>query len=445
MIDARRVTMRGLSLMFVACVLLSCVAEAPGRGDSGVAGMDGGGMDARVDSGGGSGGTDDDAATDDDAGGSACLSDMDLRTGAQCGEKAEGYFAIKLVHDVWWAGVPTRDPGRGKIELFALAKVDSVCSDGSAGVSTIKACGMQLPVFTSDVNCEAYQLEIPDSAWESTRMPRLTAEWRATGFASSALWDFGTTTGLFGIDLQNEARDVAWPTPREAAMVRCSAGTGLDCLVDHDADGSPGITVTVRDDATVYSYSTPSESGIAQADTDTHYGQCSYGNAFQHRGMPTIADISAGGGPFNPPRATTLQVGLRARFGGGGVIASDCVSGTEETPAATFESRALTCAVDPATLPPPHGLTHDERHETGDYTCFPYEALFVDDNLPVYRALSAGEVPGESAAPNGWVRVGRDIDRSPSSGSKSAFVRLGALTAAEPTCATVRNVVFPEL
>jgi hypothetical protein len=53
----------------------------------------------------------------------ACATTNDIRTGAQCAATVDGWFAIKSILDVWWQGIPTRDPGRGIIDIYLLAKV----------------------------------------------------------------------------------------------------------------------------------------------------------------------------------------------------------------------------------------------------------------------------------------------------------------------------------
>jgi hypothetical protein len=368
-----------------------------------------------------------------------CQSDMDIRTGMMCAEEAEGWFAIKIKVDVWWQGTPVRDPGRGDIDVYLLGKLEDVCNDGSNGRGTIKACGTVLPPFTSDVACDAFQIEFPNEIWESPMMPRFTTTGRTTAFEPGGILTLDSTLGLVGIDLMDATQNDpgGFPTAADTGTFACEAGTGEQCFPDHDNDMHPGITIRLRNDAATYM-------------GPYGDGKCTNGTEYKYRGSPTTADIGAGGGAGGGIRAVKVRIGLRTKFGGAGAIGSDCMSGTGDSDAQYLDSRAWECEVDPATLPPgnpsdPLAPPRDPRLDSMDYTCAINEAMFVDENVPAYQVLAKGAMPGDSMPPLGWAAASRDIPKDASEGPRSAIVRLGSLTDAEPSCEMVRTAAFPEL
>lgn len=354
-----------------------------------------------------------------------CESEADIRTGMACDEAAEGWFAIKTVADVWWDGSSTRDPGRGDIEIYLLGRLEDVCNDGSNGKGTIKACGTVLPPFTSDVACDAFQIEFPDAIWDSPMMPRFTTTGSTTAFTPGGLLTLNAATGLLGVDLMDGQEEGAWPGAAMTAMFPCEAGTGADCFPDHDGDGEAGITINLRHDEAVYV-------GPLQN------GKCTSGADYKYRGAPTNGlDIGAGGGAGGGVRALNVRIGLRSRLGGAGLIAEDCMSGVGESTVDFLDSRALECIIDPMTL-----VAGDPRIASMDHDCTAAEATFVDENVPLYQVLPKDAVPGATMLPLGWGLAARDIDKSPSEGPKSALVRLGSNSDPEPSCETVRTATF---
>jgi hypothetical protein len=350
-----------------------------------------------------------------------------------CAEEAEGWFAIKTVIDVWWQGTPVRDPGRGDIEVYLLGRLEEVCSDGSNGKGTIKACGTVLPPFTSDVACDAFQIEFPNELWESDKMPRYTTTGSTTAFEPGGLLTLNSALGLVGIDLMDSEQDTpgGFPTAQETTSFGCdwedgSMHTGKECFPDHDGDGHPGVTIRLRTDGANY---------VGPYDT----GKCTSGADYKYRGAPTSADITAGGGAGGGVRAQYVRIGLRTKLGGAGEIGPDCMSGVGDSQANYLDSRAWECLVDPASLPE-GDTTHPENK------CIEgVEDVFVDENVPVYQVLAKDAVPGDSMVPAGWLLAGRDIDKAPSVGPRSALVRLGSLADTEPSCEMVRTAAYPAL
>lgn len=360
-----------------------------------------------------------------------CSGGADIRTGSMCADAAEGWFAIKTKIDVWWQGTPVRDPGRGDIEVYLLGKLEDVCDDGSNGRGTIKACGTVLPPFTSDVACDAFQIQFPNEIWESPMMPRYTTTGSTTAFEPGGILTLNSALGLVGIDLMDATQDQpsGFPTAAQTGTFACEAGTGVQCFPDHDNDGKPGITIQLRNDAATYVG--PYQNGKCTAAGGTDY---------KYRGSPTFSDIGAGGGAGGGIRAIKVRIGLRTRLGGAGAIGADCMSGVGDSQADYLDSRAWECEVDPATLPP-----GDARMGGSDFACTTAEAQFVDENVPAYRVLAKGAMPGDSMPPLGWVLAGRDIPKTASAGPRSALVRLGSLSDPEPSCEAVRTAAYPAL
>lgn len=412
-------------------------------GTGGTGGISGTGGAAGIAGTGGTGGISGTGGIGGTGGVPACQTNDDLKTGSLCADAAQGWFAIKNDLDVWWQGIPTRDPGRGNILIYLLAKMENVCSDGSAAEITIKACGTRLPPFTSDVACDAFQIQFPDSIWDSPTMPRFHTYGSTTGFNPGDILQVSRTTGLVGIDLMNGTEDGAWPTSMMTGSFRCENGTGERCFPDHDNDGKPGISIVIRSDEAIYT-------------SDLDSGTCSTGTPYRYRGAPTGAFIDAGGGGGGGIRAARVQIGIRTRISGQGTIGNDCASGNGPAMADFLDSRAYSCEVTPSSLPtgPTQGtpfMTADPRIATMNYACTGAEAQFVDDNVPIYIVLQQGQVPGDSKRPNGWSPnpfnnfLDRDIKRHRSMGPRSAIVRLGDLAGPEPSCATVRDVSYPGL
>lgn len=335
----------------------------------------------------------------------------DLDAGASVATP-DGWFAAMMTLDVWWPGQPLTDPGRGEIEIDTLSRVDD------AG-TTIKVCGITLPTYTSDGFCDAYQLTIPDEAWDSPTMPRFTA--RSIDDADAGNITLAAATALIGIDFLNGEEDGDWPTSNRTGQVACEAGIGRPCFPDHDNDSFDGVTAHFRIDGAMYTGPYGS-------------GSCTNGQPYTYGGSITVINLGGGGGGFGAgPRADRVRLGLRTRVLGPGASDSDCT--------ANVDLRAYDCTIDPTTLPT--GYTRPATGTTPENACVDHEAQLVDDLMPAYRVLARGQAPGESMPPLGWVMASRDIDKRPSTGSRSAFVRLADLAGAEPTCAQVRAAAFP--
>ncbi len=322
-----------------------------------------------------------------------------------CKDNSTGIFAIKVVVDVWWQDdiePPLVDSGRGPITVYLRGDLKDVCPDGSNGVGTIKGCGTELPAFRSDVNCEAFQIEIPDEIWDVPTMPTFTTTGSTTGFNPGDVLSLATATGLVGIDLM--AENGAWPTPDQTGSFPCMAGTGAQCFPDDDDDKKPGITIRMG------------KIGMTAFPGQT----CTLGMPYTIRGAPL--DALSALDP-NSVRANILQIGLRTRLGGSGMIGADCSSGVGDSVAENLDSRVLDCT------------------RTDNMPCETAQSEFVDNQAPNYRILAKGDKPPATVLD---MKTQQPIDQTPSVGTRSALVRLGDL-GENFDCAAVRGANFPAL
>lgn len=337
-------------------------------------------------------------------------------TGA-CRTNANGVYALKTELDVWWPSVgdpPVMDAGRGKITIWLKGDLSDVCEDGKGGKGIMHACGADVPPFVSDLTCDAYKLEFPDSLWDSPMMPTFETTGSTNGFTPGSVLDIAKATGLVGIMLNDT--EGPWPTAAQTATVACkdAAGAtkmGQDCFPDHDGDGKPGVTVSMR------------TSGMYM-----DKGCGGFNSAFMFRGAPpSVADGAlAGGGAGGGRRASKFFIGLRNTLGGGGPIGDDCASGNGDAIGERIESRVWDCELDPAST------------DGGDTACTSEEAVFVDTNSPVYTILQKdGTPPANIDLPETQKSNGLMFDRTPSVGPKAWVKRLGN-PGANISCADVR-------
>jgi len=335
---------------------------------------------------------------------SAECATTEVKTG-MCKENANGVFAIKTVVDVWWQDditPPLVDSGRGPITIYLRGEISDVCEDGSGGIGTIKGCGTELPAFRSDVNCEAFQIEIPNEVWDQPTMPTFLTTGMTSGFNPGDVLTLAVASGLVGVELT--ADDATWPTSAETGTFSCGGGkTGAMCFPDDDGDGKPGITIRMGKIGMTFG-------------TDT----CTLGDPYTFRGAPL--DALSALDP-NSVRAEILQIGLRTRLGGSGMIGSDCASGAGDATVTNLDSRVLDCT------------------RTDDQACESAQATFVDEQAPTYNILDEGEKPPADVVD---MKTGQPIDQSLSVGSRSALVRLGDL-GGNFDCAAVRGAAFPAL
>jgi hypothetical protein len=328
-----------------------------------------------------------------------------------CKDFAQGVYAMEVVLDTYWAGGDgmISDSGRGNLTVYLQGTIADLCEDGSNGIGTIKACGTTLPPLISDVTCNVYDIQFPDSIWESDQIPSFQTTGSTSGFNVGDVLSLVQETGLVGMSLTD--KNGAWPTTAETGTFACPEGTGVQCFPDHDGDGHPGVTVLIRKDGTQY-----------------HDAGCGLGNTapYTYQAAPTFVDLMAAGGGVGSSRADKIHLGVRLSVGGEGAIA-ECSATANGQGAATAnapDSRVAGCF----------------NATTGD-PCTVDEATFIDTNLPIYNVLAAGAAPPTTVVKR-FVHGGGPIDQEPSDGPRTRVVRIGNV-GDQFTCAQVRGANFP--
>jgi len=320
-----------------------------------------------------------------------------------------GTFGLWFTVDAAWGGRSgglwdLTDDGRGKIEVYVLAKVSGVDARTKRIDSKGRVCGVRLPPFYSTTLCEAYQPNFPVEVWESSKLPGLTLTGRYDCAANGCVLSIDPQTYLLGFDLTNP--EAPWPGASMVDQLRCPNGRGEGCFPDHDDDGRPGVGVNL------------STSGMAA-------GSCRNGR-YMYRGAPLSASAAA---IFDGVRRTDrLELGIRTKLGATTRFANNCDRGQGSAIAEYVNSRAAGCLVQPGTFNWPNS-----GRPAGDAdACESAEASFLDENLPVYTLLAASQTPDSSL----------DLaDRQPSRGPEVKAVRLGDVDDAV-SCAEVRDAKY---
>lgn len=328
-----------------------------------------------------------------------------------CADTASGIYALMTEFDVWWeAPGDYSNPGRGKVRLYLMGELDTVCSDGNGGGSgkgVIHSCGSIVPAMTSNATCDVYDVSIPDEAWDHPNMPSFETTGTSTGFEPGDMLNLAAQTGLIGISFDDINQP--FPTADQATDISCPEGTGLDCYPDVDGDGNPGLATFINNSAEVAS-DFPSQCGLLMTDP------------YDFQAAPLDGGADQLTGVFPARRANIAHVGIRVRVGGGGVIDETCAGGTGDAIAEYMQVRIIDCT------------------RVDGEKCTAEQATFLDSNFPAYQVLQAGESPKWAA---GTLPAWAVADTSPSEGPRGAMVRLGDLGSGV-TCDMVRNAQFPE-
>jgi hypothetical protein len=210
-------------------------------------------------------------------------------------------------------------------------------------------------------------------------------------------------TYLLGFAMENP--EAPWPAPGMPNQLRCPDGTGTRCFPDHDEDGDPGVEVTLR--------------------TEGSGGTGCWAN-YPYRGAPLSSNLAVIFG--GAPRTHRLQLGVRTKLGGTVRLAEDCDSAQGSAIAEYVNSRAAGCYVDPVRWGGGNAGPGGGREDR----CSNAEVQFIDQNLPVYGVLAAGERPDSDLNLQ---------NEEPSPGPRLQIVRLGDATA-EVECEAVRDANY---
>jgi hypothetical protein len=332
--------------------------------------------------------------------------DVDIVDAVEC--EAGGVFGVKAVVDVSWGGrsgglVGLTDDGRAPIEIFLRVEATAIKANNELE-GTIRPCGVVLPPFYSTTLCESYNPIFPPEMWDSATMPSfpLLGSYQCLNPGCSVTLAAQTT--LLGIALQNP--EAPWPTPQQTPELLCPEGKGVACFPDHDSNMLPGLSIELV------------TSGVAPPGVGCM-------GMYRYNGAPLSADIGAIFGGVR--RSDHILLGVRTKLGGTGRLANDCNSAVGAGIAEFVQSRAYGCVVQPGTA------DFGGQPALENEPCTAAQAAFMDENLPIYRVLAAGEAPDD---------VLNVVDESASLGPLFSMVRLGRAGDAV-TCQAVRDAAYP--
>jgi hypothetical protein len=308
-----------------------------------------------------------------------------------------GIYGMRVTVDVAWGGRNTplgyiTDNGRGRVVVDMKLTIPQVNSDGTFQ-ATVQPCNTVLPPFFSSVLCEVYQPIFPVQLWDSPTMPNIAAQGRYDCDRPGCAMHLMPTTQLIGVDLMDP--NGLWPTATETQSIHCVAGSGASCFIDHDGDQHPGVSIEMI------------TTGANPANN-----VCKAGYPFRDPPLTSDPSMILGG---TAARAQNIFLGTRVRIAGDGMISQGCGKRVGKGAAQGFDSRAIGCAT-----------------QIGGSTCTSDQQMFMDQNMPVYYVLSEGQLPDAAL----------DLpDKSPSTGTSFALVRLGDATT-NVTCENVRNAQY---
>jgi hypothetical protein len=331
--------------------------------------------------------------------------DIDIVDEVLC--EAGGVFGVKAVVDVSWGGrsgglVGLTDDGRAPIEIYLRVEAIALKANNELE-GTIRPCGVVLPPFYSTTLCESYDPKFPPEMWDSPTMPSfpLIGSYQCLNPGCSVTLAAQTT--LLGIELSNP--EAPWPTPQQTPVLPCASGTGVGCFPDHDSDMLPGLSIELATGGTA-----PPGVGC--------------GGQYSFTGAPLSADIAAIFGGVR--RSDHILLGVRTKLGGTGRLSEDCNAATGAGIAEFVQSRAYGCVVQPGTA------DFGGQPALDGESCTAAQAAFMDENLPIYRVLAAGETPDP------MLNV---VDEGQSDGPLFSMVRLGRAGDAV-TCQAVRDAAY---
>jgi hypothetical protein len=335
----------------------------------------------------------------------ACAEEPPLET---CDPR--GAYGIRVTIDATWDGragglASLTDDGRGLIQIYLWADIEKANDTAKEITVSSTLCGVTLPPFYSSTLCESYQPVFPLSLWEARSVPRPALGGNYECGTQGCVLNLGPTTYLFGVHLDNP--ESPWPSASQTAGLRCESQPEKSCFPDHDDDGWPGIQVDLM------------TSGKAPATT----ARC--GNGYGYRAAPLSESVAA---IINGVRrADRLMLGIRARVGGSIRFEEQCQTGKGTAIAQYVNSRADGCLVQQGTFDLLQTTPAGPKE-----SCTTKEAKFIDESMPEYRVLSAGEKPSTSST---------RVDGTASKGPVISVVRLGE-SRSFVTCDQVRTASY---
>lgn len=321
-----------------------------------------------------------------------------------------GVFAVRTDVPVSWdtieqSMIRAAECGRDKIPILMLATIEKVNASGEFA-SEIKVCHTKLPPTYSQILCEAFQPDFSASIKNSEINQHNIVTGRYQCANPGCFLTFDPFTFTHGIMLDDP--NGPWPTPQEATSIRCELGRGAQCYPDLDKDGSPGVTAVMLTEG-----KPPQGPGCPDA------------YSYDAPPLSTSLTVVING----VRRADRLHLGIRMRTGGSSLLNEKCGFEQGIGVADFVQSRAIGCMVQEGT----YNLGMELFPVRGDVPCNQQETDAINQFLPTYEVLAAGEIPPQSDLP----------DKSPSEGSTFQTVRLGNASD-KFSCEDVRKLMLPE-
>jgi hypothetical protein len=288
-----------------------------------------------------------------------------------------GSYGVRITVDTAWDGrdsalAALTDDGRGSIQLYYMAEVASVDNGSNAVTGVGRVCGIKLPQFYSTTLCESYQAIFPDSIWESSKLENPPLDGHYECGTQGCVLSLGPSTFLHGIRLDNS--EAQWPTAQQTRSLRCRNQPNMSCFPDDDDDGHPGLTVTL-----VTTGKAPPSNGCQD-------------RGYSYRAAPLSGSPAA---IFDGVRRTDrIQLGVRARVGVSVRFGDDCTTGMGSAIAQYVNSRATGCIVQEGTF----DFLGDRFPAGKNEACTSTEATFIDQSMPEYQVLTAGQAPAETSS-----------------------------------------------
>jgi hypothetical protein len=151
----------------------------------------------------------------------------------ECPVQAMGTAGTHVVAEVTWSATTGVKAGSGQLHIWTRS---SMTFDGNDVTAVVSPCGSDVPeVERSDLlGGGKVKLDVLPAVWDSPSMPTFMAHGTISGFDPGATIAMDPVASLVGASMGDPMND---PWPASGQQI-----TG----VDHDGNGTPGITTTPR-------------------------------------------------------------------------------------------------------------------------------------------------------------------------------------------------------
>jgi hypothetical protein len=168
----------------------------------------------------------------------------------------EGTFAFRAEFNVSWGGtsigqvIPVLESGQDKIVIYATALLTN--TEKQKSTIEIVPCGISVPEFVAGNPAfvsEVYSAYIPDSTWEQPTIPHFFAQTEFGCVLPGCSFATARIEPLLGAPLDSSSTSFWNANAR-------NPNAAIDAR-DDDADGQPGLTLTMRGPETISSTGKP--------------------------------------------------------------------------------------------------------------------------------------------------------------------------------------------